>query len=243
MKSLKLVSILGVCGVVFTPPLGAQEAKFGGPPRAVDDPVVNLAYSAQRVVTHTYLNARGGKQTDEETTTTARDSWGRTYNQHVYLSVNSASRSTPVFPTKITLIEIDDPVERYRYVVDSRNRVAHRVRLPGPGSPKHPNRSKPADGTPGWVSLGRQLIGGIWCEGERFTFQLPGSKSVSTTETWRDPVLKLMVRETLDDPISGVTVRELRNISRVEPNAELFKAPEGYTVVDETGPFKIDLMR
>src|SRR5207247_7747601 len=35
----------------------------------------------------------------------------------------------------------------------------------------------------------------------------------------------------------------LTNVNRAEPDATLFQVPPGYQVVDETGPFTIEIMR
>jgi len=44
--------------------------------------------------------------------------------------------------------------------------------------------------------------------------------------------LKLVMKEQWSDPRSGVRTIELANFSRAEPDAALFRAPQGYVVKD-----------
>jgi hypothetical protein len=53
-----------------------------------------------------------------------------------------------------------------------------------------------------------------------------------THETWTSADLKLVMKVQWDDPRSGLRTVELDQFSRAEPDAALFRAPEGYAVKD-----------
>lgn len=53
-----------------------------------------------------------------------------------------------------------------------------------------------------------------------------------TSETWTSPDLKITARQVTDDPRTGKATTELTNIDRSDPAPSLFKAPDGYTVVE-----------
>jgi hypothetical protein len=91
-------------------------------------------------------------------------------------------------------------------------------------------------------SLGSRTINGVVAEGERITNTMPAGAIgndqplVSTSEIWTSPDLNLVVLEIHDDPQNGTTTRELVNLDRGEPDPALFRAPEGYTVKDQSEP-------
>jgi hypothetical protein len=45
------------------------------------------------------------------------------------------------------------------------------------------------------------------------------------------------------DPQSGESIRKFENFSRSEPDPALFQIPLGYRIVEETGPFTIEIKR
>ena len=55
-----------------------------------------------------------------------------------------------------------------------------------------------------------------------------------TDEQWESPELKLLVASRFSDPRTGVVDYRMTNISRVEPRADLFAVPAGYTEVATT---------
>ena len=59
------------------------------------------------------------------------------------------------------------------------------------------------------------------------------------TESWTVPDLRIVVYRKSSDPRSGDNTMRLSNISRNEPDPQLFLPPADYQVVEETGPFTI----
>ena len=94
--------------------------------------------------------------------------------------------------------------------------------------------------------LGPQMIEGVMAEGTRQTMTWPvGAQGndrplVSVNESWFSRDLGLPVLSKTTDPRSGEHTRKLLRISRSEPEAGLFEAPPGWTVVDEKGEFTIE---
>jgi hypothetical protein len=58
-------------------------------------------------------------------------------------------------------------------------------------------------------------------------------------ETWNSPDLPFPVFRKINDPRTGEEKMAYFNIRRGEPDPRLFQIPEGYQIVDETGPFAI----
>jgi hypothetical protein len=61
------------------------------------------------------------------------------------------------------------------------------------------------------------------------------------TETWTSPELNAVISSKISDPRQGERIQTLSNISRAEPDAVLFQVPQGYQVINETGPFTITI--
>jgi hypothetical protein len=81
-------------------------------------------------------------------------------------------------------------------------------------------------------------IAGLYVEGTRTTKVIPAGAEGNdreitvTSETWTSPDLKITARQMTDDPRTGKVTTELTNIERSDPAPSLFKAPEGYTVME-----------
>jgi hypothetical protein len=99
----------------------------------------------------------------------------------------------------------------------------------------------------GATDLGVQDINGIQAQGYRTSSSAPpppgtqvdGGKVVTTIETWTSIDLGLVVKQVRVDPLSGVTTFQIKNLSRLEPDATLFLPPIGYSLVQETGDITI----
>ena len=95
--------------------------------------------------------------------------------------------------------------------------------------------------------LGTQTIDGVLCDGVRATITYPTDFQgndrpiVVTRETWQSPDLKVVILTKTNDPRSGESTFEIRNLSRSEPDASLFQPPPDYSVVDDTGPVTVNL--
>lgn len=158
---------------------------------------------------------------------------------------------------RFTLIEIQDPVARCRYLIDSVNRVAHRTAFnPGPSAPVAlaPSFGKPSsstlpDGTTVTIEpLGNQVLSGVTVVGTRDTSvhpagsRLGNDRPVTTiNELWMSPQLGVIVSSTNLSPSGNKMTMMLKDVSVAEPDPSLFQVPAGYQIVDETGPFTIHI--
>ena len=183
-----------------------------------------------------------------------RDSAGRTRAEKRFPVPPIGSQADiPAVP------EISDPVSGYSYYLDTTNRIAHRIALPKPirfmpssavafsSSPTVISSISPGskDVVTSSEPLGTQILDGIQAQGYRTILTHPvGSMGndrpvVTTMENWISPEFNITILSKTTDPRSGESVRALVNIRLTEPDPSLFQVPEGYAIVDETGPFTI----
>ena len=93
--------------------------------------------------------------------------------------------------------------------------------------------------------LGSQVFDGILAEGQRQTMTIPAGSQGNdrdinvVTEIWTSPDLHMIIYRKSSDPRSGDSIMHFNNLSRNEPDPQLFLVPFDYQVVDETGPFTI----
>jgi len=91
-------------------------------------------------------------------------------------------------------------------------------------------------------SLPQDNIAGLDVTGTRTTQVIPAGTADNdrditvVSETWTSPDLSYTVLQTNSDPRSGRITTELTNIDRAEPDAALFKVPEGYKVMEIPPP-------
>ena len=89
------------------------------------------------------------------------------------------------------------------------------------------------------TQLGTREINGQLAEGNRTTQVIPagaeGNEQPLETvqETWRSKELDLTLMATSDDPRRGKTTFEYEDLTFAEPDPALFKAPDGYRVVEQ----------
>ena len=167
-------------------------------------------------------------------------------------------------PGGAQVVEIDDSVSGFRYLLDLQNHVAHRFAPPaestsGDASYAQTTRvdssaanSAPARGiTPTQTpsdqpqrsteSLGSQTVEGVYVEGKKTTTTFPvgfmgnDRPLVRVTESWISSDLKLTVVSKSSDPRMGESTMRFRNINRSEPDPALFGVPADYQIVDENG--------
>jgi hypothetical protein len=137
-------------------------------------------------------------------------------------------------PVDISLIEIQDPLAGYLYVLDSFHHVAHR--LPVRASERGVHEGSPHD-VPSAESLGSKFMFGVMLTGKRTT-----SRTGTTDEAWIDLLTRVVVLRKLTSPTYESTMA-VQNYSNAEPDSSLFLVPAGYQVVDESGPFTIEVSR
>jgi hypothetical protein len=86
--------------------------------------------------------------------------------------------------------------------------------------------------------LGHQSIEGVLVTGKRVTTTIPTGKVgndrpiVVVHEEWLSPELKIVVKTMDTDPRSGEQTMELKGLVRADPDAAMFRAPDGYQVKD-----------
>ena len=94
-----------------------------------------------------------------------------------------------------------------------------------------------ASGAPPQITtedLGTLKIEGVLVEGSRRTVTIPGdgSPSVTVSDTWTSPELKIVILSRATDSGSGETSVKMTHLSRSEPAPELFQPPADYRVVE-----------
>ncbi len=84
--------------------------------------------------------------------------------------------------------------------------------------------------------LGTVMLEGLPVTDVRTTTIVPAGRAgndapiTKTHEVWTSQDLKLVMKQQTEDPRTGVTIVELQDFSRAEPDAKLFRVPAGYTV-------------
>jgi hypothetical protein len=218
-------------------------------------------YSAEEISQHTQILADGTRIIRSSYSGYFyRDSAGRTRTERrLSSSPTEKHAKTPIVP------EIFDPVAGCIYYLDVAKRVAHRVELQQPIKTLTPPeglvfpmaapvmmigaRGENQSARPKMSSerLGTQVIDGIQIQGTRTTTTyavgtMDNDNPISAiTETWTSPELNAVISSKISDPRQGERIQTLSNISRAEPDAVLFQVPQGYQVINETGPFTITI--
>jgi TonB family protein len=87
-------------------------------------------------------------------------------------------------------------------------------------------------------SLGKKMVEGVECEGERAVTTMPAGtigndRPIETVnETWYSPELQIMILSKRGDPRFGESTYSVTNINRSEPYVELFQPPSDYKLID-----------
>ena len=87
-------------------------------------------------------------------------------------------------------------------------------------------------------NLGTQFMEGVTVEGTRTTMTIPVGQIGNElpikvmTERWFSPDLKVLVMSRQSDPRFGETTYRLTNVTRSEPEPQLFEVPADYKMVD-----------
>jgi hypothetical protein len=178
-----------------------------------------------------------------------RDSMGRTRTDPATMPPQPGTNKTP----RVTrLAEINDPVARYRYIIDDFHQIAHRIPTckPSPPATRVLNQAvspRPTGITNSTEDLGTQTMFGVTVTGQRSTTTFPpgtyqGNDAPVTTvnETWRSAQYRLDFLTKRSDP-TGDTTWTMTNFIAGEPNPALFQIPAGYQIVDETAQFTITI--
>ena len=181
-----------------------------------------------------------------------RDSAGDTR-----LEMPMFSYETPVtrgVPEIVVIFSVADSCE---YVLDPEKHVAHRFPVKEVVAPKpaatqvnEANRinSYHLDNVHQTVKteeLGTNVVEGLLAQGHRTTitkdpgFDNGDELAEFSAEKWESVDLHVEILYKTDAIHSTDNIRKLTNVNRTEPDAALFHVPSGYTIVDETGPFRV----
>jgi hypothetical protein len=88
--------------------------------------------------------------------------------------------------------------------------------------------------------LGTQTMEGLMVQGRRITVTYPAGSMgndrdiTNVSEMWTSQELHLMMLQVHSDPRSGETTTKIENLSRTQPDPDLFLPPPDYKVVDAT---------
>lgn len=167
-----------------------------------------------------------------------------------YRDIKGRVRTERFVAPAATLVEIQDPVAGYSYILDPVNRVAHRVLLrarPATFDPPLPlgRWTSPDGATSSRESLGTKMVAGVAAIGLRMTG--PGPAGVTVSETWTDPQTGIvLIQKNSGANVAGVKIDSTLSIADYkagEPDPAEFQIPAGYKVVDEAGMFRFSIPR
>jgi len=226
--------------------------------------VTGVPYSATQVQEHTRTLLDGTHISQEPFTTLVyRDSQGRTRREQTMFPGRSIEENQPM------IIQIQDPVAGFKYVLDVEDRIAYRAIATRPPSgvvtvtaPVQSSSAEKIDPAPALSaaetqatptqtseSLGTQNLEGVTVRGYRITTIVPVGVEgndrplVSTYELWKSRELGVTVLSKSSDPLNGETITRLTKIIFEEPDPTLFQPPRDYKIVDEPGSFTIHYTR
>jgi len=188
----------------------------------------------------------------------ARDAQGRTRVERPLMPVLNTIPGRPA-EQPLMIIEINDPVDGYYYVIDPARKVAHRVKYrPVPARALLPQRpagtqakgvlvpgGNPSQPETRVDQLGSKFINGVQAEGRRVTMIIPvGMRGndrpvTEVNETWQAPSLQLTILQTTRSPFGDSTF-ELANLSTVNPTPDMFRPPAGFEVRDQPATFTVE---
>jgi hypothetical protein len=210
--------------------------------------LLNEPFSADAVTTLVRTLADGTHISRQTMTVKMyRDSSGRSRSDRIP-GVFMAGQPAP--PAQIL---IRDPIAGYSYVLETGSKIARRTAMK-PGPPDVPLIPPPPElQAPGPVAnglkpefksedLGTQSMEGVIVQGRRTTVTYPvGSigndrEIANVSEIWSNKELRLMILQTHSDPRSGETTTKMENLSRTQPDPNLFLPPPDYRVVDTPTP-------
>jgi hypothetical protein len=167
-----------------------------------------------------------------------RDSDGRTRSE---FSLSSIGGPLPL-ELNTTVTVIDDPEARQRYMLQPAERVAVTVPIV-PCRASAPARDAAAEvprkpsaplNVSARVQLGERTMDGQTVEGSRIEATIPAGAIGNlqpikmSAEQWYGRELQVVVEAYYRDPRSGDTRYKLSDIQRAEPDASLFRVPNGY---------------
>ena len=234
---------------------GAITIAFDLSPIVRTEAVTDAPYSAVRSQQSVQTLADGAHLTrsGRMETATWRDSNGRVRTE---IRVPPGERRPS--PCDSSLVEIEDPVAGYVYLLDSVDRVAYRLPLTTlPRATKRtaaqkaaspPAQTSPDEAAPARESLGEKTMFGITVTGTRTVVTYPvgsrigNDRPVTTTEEdWVSPELHVNLYSQRTNYDGSVSTTSLKDLSVAEPDPSLLQVPPGYRIIDESGSFTIQI--
>ncbi|WP_058189029.1 hypothetical protein [Terracidiphilus gabretensis] len=209
-------------------------------------------YSATWTEKQVQTLANGTTVTHESTTKFARDSSGRSYtethntlptgsdgqpremvNYHIFDTVARTTTSWNSTTKEATVTQRPDPATmQARPTQTTATRIAPTIQTEQPVRRQNPDVQR--------EDLGTKNIVGVNAKGIRITRVIPAAREgndqpiTTIQETWSSREYAIVLMSTNDDPRSGTTTREVTEFTPGEPDAALFRLPEGYTVREVT---------
>ena len=245
---LPLVSAV-VALVLAALPVGAQSPAAGGEKKEIianggvrssllAAPVIGQPYSATVVHQTNRKLADGTTISEKGHHFAARDSQGRVRVETRMAKGKNGEQDT-------VMVFVSDPVAHTITTWISgpkiENKTASVVKIPA--DRKQETAAQPrvvSDSRPQPVvtteNLGTVMLQGLPVTDVRTTTIVPVGRAgndapiTKTYESWTSEDLKLVLKQRSEDPRVGVTVVELDEFSRAEPDPKLFRVPPGYTV-------------
>lgn len=241
-------------GSTTTPPEGMHHEggpgmHHGGPGFGMQAhlvaPVSNAPLTAQFASTSDMKNREGQQVTHSGTESVYRDSLGRTREDitlppHPPRTPSTAadaatSPSTPSAPHVMTVIL--DPVANTITRLNAKEKIAFVETVPADFFKRAQAREQaagthvPKDATA--TDLGSKTISGVVASGKRIVHTFPArdgeTAHTMTHEIWTSSDLRIEVSST-ETGDRGTHTNTLTALTKAEPDASLFKVPEGYTV-------------
>jgi hypothetical protein len=205
--------------------------------------LLNEPFSADAVTTTSRTLPDGTHITRQTTVKMYRDSAGRTRTDRNPGQLMAGQAAPPA------VIVINDPVSGYNYILETANKIVRRSPIKSSRPPMRPNPSATVATPPPAVAnnlkprfktedLGTQTMEGLIVQGRRSSFTFPvGSvgndrEITNVSEVWTNNELRLMLLQTHSDPRNGEVTTKIENLSRTQPDANLFEPPADYAIVD-----------
>jgi hypothetical protein len=200
---------------------------FGGGPLLNEGPVIDVPVTGEYATTRMLPQADGTTSTQTTTSLFFRDRQGRIRQE------------------RGDVVTITDPVAGASYILDPKEKTAHRSiikkgdRNAAPGNPPTiggPNTTSLSESR----SLGTQRMDGVEAAGQEYISVIPAGSKLGnsdpvqmTYQVWRSEKLQLPLLVRIQDALNGDTSIRFRILQKgAEPDPKLFAVPEGYRVVD-----------
>jgi hypothetical protein len=198
-------------------------------------PAVGKPFSGRDHIEWTHKLEDGNTITSELYAFLARDSEGRIYREHVsFVPANSNQRS------RRREIDLLDPVTHTRTVCIIAKRRCTITGYHASAKFVLPPAGPQANGTRYLLRepMGSDVMDGLAVVGSRETLTINAGvlgnaePLVTTKEYWYSPELEINLLTTRNDPREGIQVIRVVDLSRTEPDPQIFEPPAGFVIRD-----------